>query len=511
MLVMEHAIKKSAKPIFLFWIISVICYLPVITKGLTNSVDGLWNATYTQAGDWEISLGRWVLPVLDKLRGGYAAEPFSSVIALLLIAVASYLIVIMFTEVNYRAYICGCLISCSTTICCYLSYRFTSVNYALSVLIAVVAARMISRDYEAKKASQKAILCSIALLVICLGIYQANLGCFCVTIIILLLKFLLNGNKAKFLEVLKRTVIAIPVSCILYKIAWDVCLRIRHLNPANYNGADDLSVAAMILGLPKSLVVVYRSWLRYFDFHSGNYILAPIRVLIVASIFVILLVIGIRTLKTDIKGLIVYILLCITLPVGANIAVIIASNMKNVMAQMTAPMMLVLPMLLLLMDGIGIKYRKFVFAVAAILLYGNIFCVGTDIEAISQGTNSSYTIMNNIITTLNKEKLIGSQYKYAIYGNIGANELFEYNELYERASSYAQYGSLMTKPDMVRYTYIGFLKNMGINLDFVNYNEYEEIYKSDLLDKMASFPADDSIVEKDGVVIIKVSEDYKWD
>ena len=31
-------------------------------------------------------------------------------------------------------------------------------------------------------------------------------------------------------------------------------------------------------------------------------------------------------------------------------------------------------------------------------LYGNIYAVGTDIEALSQGSNTTYAIMNNIIS-----------------------------------------------------------------------------------------------------------------
>ena len=55
---------------------------------------------------------------------------------------------------------------------------------------------------------------------------------------------------------------------------------------------------------------------------------------------------------------------------------------------------------------------------AALLLYGNIYAVGTDIDAMAQGSNSANTIMNNIVVTLNEKQLVSSDYQYAFFGNI---------------------------------------------------------------------------------------------
>ncbi|CBK75908.1 hypothetical protein CIY_34680 [Butyrivibrio fibrisolvens 16/4] len=47
---------------FISWLISVLCYLPFIANYITNSMDGLWQETYHQAANWEISTGRWAWP-----------------------------------------------------------------------------------------------------------------------------------------------------------------------------------------------------------------------------------------------------------------------------------------------------------------------------------------------------------------------------------------------------------------------------------------------------------------
>ena len=79
---MEINLKRYVIPVFVTWLVSVLCYLPFIAKGLTNSVDGLWAPTYYQSGNIELGSGRWMLLFLDKGRGAYLAEPFSSFLAL---------------------------------------------------------------------------------------------------------------------------------------------------------------------------------------------------------------------------------------------------------------------------------------------------------------------------------------------------------------------------------------------------------------------------------------------
>ena len=106
--------------------------------------------------------------------------------------------------------------------------------------------------------------------------------------------------------------------------------------------------------------------------------------------------------------------------------------------------------------------------------------------------------------------MLGKNYKYAFFGDISENELFMTNELYKKASSYAKFGTLMTKPDMARNAYNGLFDDIGLNLKSVEHKEYSEILNSGILDEMPAYPDKESIIEKDGVIIVKVSEDYKW-
>ena len=92
----EEKLIKFSKIVFLNLCISVLMYFPMIAKGLTNTYDGLWQSTYFQASTWEISLGRWVWPFVDKVRGGYAAEPLNSLLTLCIITVATVIVFFIF-------------------------------------------------------------------------------------------------------------------------------------------------------------------------------------------------------------------------------------------------------------------------------------------------------------------------------------------------------------------------------------------------------------------------------
>ena len=505
---MEEMIRKIYKPVLITWIISALCYLPFIAKGLTNSVDGLWASTYYQAGNIELGSGRWALLFLDKARLGYGAEPFSTLLALLFLSMAAYISISMFMDMRKSYYVYAMLITCCTSTCCILAYRFTSANYCLGVLLSVLSVYFVLKESDEKRDKIRNIVIAIAILVLSTGIYQVGLGVFAVLVILNMMKLIYNEDNDNCVGVLKISAVVFVISCILYKIAWTVCMMARHISASSYNGADSVSVFSMVLGIPNALSVIYTGWSSYFSFTQGNYVLAPIRALIAFALSVILLVSGIKKLSKQPKNVAIYILLWLLIPVGANIAIILAPSMKTIMMQMTVPMAMVLPLVMCFIDEIGIIRKCAIPTIGAILLYGNIFAVGADIDAMSQGSTTSNMIMNNIAVTLNQEHMLSDDYKYAFFGNISANELFKKNELYDMASPYAKFGTMQTKPDMVHKSYIGLLDDIGLDLEIVDNEKYLELYDSGILDDMPAYPEEGSIIEKDGVVIVKVSDDY---
>ena len=510
-LVIMEKIKNGIKPTFTIWILSVLCYLPMIAKGITNSVDGLWASTYFQSGNQELGSGRWALLFLDKFRGAYAAEPFSSLMALGCVAVAVYIAITMFTQKSVTTYMYAFLVTCSVTICCILSYRFTSLNYCLAILTAVLAVLLLTINTDVIKTKLLYLTGSISLLVLSIGIYQVSLGCFSMLVILYMMRLLYTEDYKNCTRLVLKALLVFFVSCIMYKIAWEVCLIARHTVASGYKGADSVSFANSIMGLPKAVGLIYFSWAKYFSYTRGNYLFSPIRVAITLIIFGLILFVGVSKLHKNPKAAIIYGMLWLLIPVAANIELLLVPGAKATELQMTTAMALALPLLLSLIENTAVVSKYLLGTIAAMLIYGNIYAVGTDIDAMTQGSISSNAIMSAMVGTLEEKQLLSGDYEYAFFGNISDNELFKTNELYDKANPYAKFGTLMTKPDMIHKAYIGLVDDLGLNLTIVDNDEYHDLFYSGVLEDMPSYPAKGSIIEKAGVIIIKVSDDYQWD
>ena len=69
----------------------------------------------------------------------------------------------------------------------------------------MVSAWIITRDVEEKNKKIKQILLAIVIMVFSLGIYQANLGCFCVPVILYMMKMLLDGENEKCFRIFRKS------------------------------------------------------------------------------------------------------------------------------------------------------------------------------------------------------------------------------------------------------------------------------------------------------------------
>ena len=169
---------------------------------LVNKQDGIWNGTYFNAGNWELSLGRWAIRYWDKLHYGISVHPFSSVVTLVFFIFGTCLLIDLF---NIKAgslmdYLISDLFLSNIVVCVSLSYLFTSGIYGLSFFLSILCIwciKKVSSAVSGKKINYKTILtlviaiCSVVLM---LGLYQAYLGCIalvgCAYLIFIILNFL---------------------------------------------------------------------------------------------------------------------------------------------------------------------------------------------------------------------------------------------------------------------------------------------------------------------------------
>ena len=76
----------------------LLTYFMLFSDYLTNP-DGMFvggGMDLAFSGGWEVSLGRWMLPILDRLRGGVTAPLFNTLLSLIFLSLAGVLIISLF-------------------------------------------------------------------------------------------------------------------------------------------------------------------------------------------------------------------------------------------------------------------------------------------------------------------------------------------------------------------------------------------------------------------------------
>ena len=128
------------------YIASLFFYIVFITQQLTNTYDGLWSWHLYAAGETELSVGRWLLPYLDRMHLGIQTEPMASCIALALFVTVAMVFLDLFNVNGARAWLITAYIMTDSVVICILSYRYTSANYALCILFTVALVWLLTQN-----------------------------------------------------------------------------------------------------------------------------------------------------------------------------------------------------------------------------------------------------------------------------------------------------------------------------------------------------------------------------
>ena len=494
---------------------AILIYLTLISQQLTNHFDALWIGPFYIANSWEISIGRWLWPVLDWLRMGYAADPYNSYLAIFFFSLGNLLITDIFSmcKGGKRIYAINAIIFSSTTVSAFLSYRFMSPTFGLSYLLSISAIWCII-----KKNSWINWLLASALICLSLGLYQANLGCACLLATAFILRFCLDENdNKKILECIFKVGSSIAAACVVYKIIWDFVLRISQLTASTYNVAANVSIIYMIKRLPGQVVTAYSKFYAYFfknEFKHSIFQTTYIYNIIFLFLLILLFWQSYTLLqKREWIRLIVYFLGIILLPVACNISVLLAPE-AGFMIQQTCAMAILIPVVLCILDK-KIQDIKSNFwlkragtGIILLVLYGNIYMTAIDLEAMYEGKNASENIMDYVVQSLIDKELYSADKQYFFVGRISNSPLFRVSQLWGDANSYARYGEFWTDASAIGKLYDGVLLDMGITLPIGPGDIYQEYINSGLIEDMPVYPADGSIINVGDHVVVKMSNVY---
>lgn len=353
-----------------------------------------------------------------------------------------------------------------------------------------------------------------------LGAYQANLACTCVILIVVFIKMIIeHEDSKKIVKYILKSLFALATGCIIYKLIWLFHLTVLNISPSSYNGADSISIKAMLIHFPENIVKTYKCFISYFFQNSIKHNIFQKMGLyyIVFAIIIIILILKIVILaKENFAKAILIVVAFAILPMACNVSLFLATGAGGVMIQMTAGMTIFFPLMLCLVNSIKytekeIHMKKYKLTLAIytllsiIVLYGNVYMIAVDQETMYEGKNASETVVHEIISELRERQMLVSDKTYFFIGSPCKNPMFKTTKFWDMANSYARYGEFWEAINCMRMSYEGMFGEIGINLQYVADDVAAEIIEREDVKSMSVFPTEESIREIDGCIVVKVS------
>ena len=539
-------------------VLSVIFYSVFITQQLTNTYDGIWLGDYLSAGAWEVSIGRWMLIYLDRLHLGMQTEPLATGLTLAFILAGAILMIDMFRIRGIFAGLVPAAVMTGSIVTCIVSYRYTAISYGICMFLSVASVWFLM----ARPLGWLRYVLSCGCLVCSLGIYQSDIAVTAVLMVFIFIEMLLSERDAREIRsfVIESAAIII-LGCIIYRIIAVLHMQLLAIPPADYMGADSLSIGNMILALPESIGECYQHFYRFF-FTDGLYYFNIFQRFIIFRYlfagFMLLMVAvrlaGILRRKHFVSaGLVAAAIL--VLPIACDLSMLFAPE-AGYMMQQTFGLFMVFPCVLCLIragreDGYaeaveasdheisdrsgkggasaeassanvndfrflaGLKngahsMKRSVAAGAFALLamffiYGNAWQCNRDIMAMDEGRTATRAMLERMVDDLIQDGLLSRDRQYAIMGRPADNKtLFVTSGCFDGANGYARYGEFWTDTNSVFMYYQGLLRDISVNMPLVNNETYEALRNTQEVKSMPAFPAEGSIREINGVVVVKL-------
>lgn len=516
--------RKEKRFLLLYVCAGCLVYFLLISKGLFNHYDGLWHPARYYAGDWEVSIGRWVWPLIDKMRFGLVSASMNTLISLLLTGAGHILLFSLFdVKKDLEKLLISLLWIGSTVMSVALSYVYMSVTFAAAFFFAAAAAFLLIRFDTAAGLVLSA--CSFAL---SMGCYQGYIGVTCLVLcayfILLCSRIEKIGSIAKYCL---RTAIMILLGGAVYFAGTKISVRIRGISLDQYGGAASITPGAILRNIPAGVKLCYTEFYKFFATstrHNNYFKENHATVLLFAALMLLMAVCLFHAAKKSILHALLMAVGAVLLPLAANFVLLIAIESTYIQIQASSGMAM-MPAVLVCMTYAalsGIMPEAFErkpplfcagFALAAVLTallaWVQICSVTNDQLAMEEGMTSVAAIADMITEDLKDEGLITADEKLCIIGVPGENKLFYKYQAWNEANRYARFGMWSTAPDCDFYSWRSTYRYLcGLSLNFCSSGEYRELKSMKEVKEMPVYPDEGSIRRIGEFIVVKVSDKY---
>ncbi len=238
-------------------IIGILAHFTLYSQLITTT-DGFTFGTRYYAGEWEISLGRWFIVVLNYFRYGLVSPAYITFFSLFILGVISVFIIDIY-EIKKKlttVMISACLVL-APFVYQTLLYEFTADAYFFALLLSVLTVFFYKRENK--------IFCVFSIILL-MATYQSYIN---VVMFLGLTLIMLNiiQNKKTPNESLKDFVvyyIVCGVGILFYYIVTQIVLKMTGIQLSVYSGASSNGFLEIIKNLPNGIFEAYSTTYSYF-------------------------------------------------------------------------------------------------------------------------------------------------------------------------------------------------------------------------------------------------------
>lgn len=494
---------------------SIIAFISTIIVGLINysyfmthhvkAPDAVAFGNYYISGKWELSLGRFGLRIVDKLRGGIVNENLLIISSIILIAIScGFLVSILDINDGLISILISILFITSPQLADTYMFIYCADSYSLSILLSILSV------WFFKRRSCYGYVMSMFMIAAAASLYQAYIGiALALCLILVLEELILDIEFKQAFQTLIYAIATMLGGLIIYYGIEKIILALTNTALSSYKGASEVGIKSILSKMPLSIPQAYKDFIRYFFSNEILYNDYWKRIWFHIVLFLVMLLFaGILIIKMkDIWSKIFAVLLIVTLPVAINVIDLIAPTTTINLVTGT-PLLCVYFLIFALYrylreTSVIITVSKYIVVILNIcLIHTFIYSDNVSFKCREDVYNHFYATHINIINRVEALPGYSTELKWCF------NDIVRYHSSFTPMSNgfiandnevWNDYGGLnVTKAFYEQY--------YGKTITLCSKEEYDAIVSSSEFNDMEIFPNNGSVNIIDNIVVIKLSD-----
>ena len=458
---------------------------------------------------WTVAMGRYLLHLVEAVRGNYELTWLIGLLSIIFIAAAAVLVAEIFDiRDSFLQVLTGFIMVANPVVTGTFAYMYTADGYFFGMMLSVLAVYLLF-VYQGKWGIPLAALSLAA----SMAFYQSYLSVTIVLIMFKLLLLLLDKEK-KLKEVFRTAGICLTAgitAMVVYLAGMKLAWQIFDSEMADYMGLKDArgGIVSRITGAFVSSYVEFARFLLV-RWKLTFYNVTNVLVILVVTAMVLTLIIKRKLYKEPLK-VILMVLLGLLLPVATHIFAFISEGVSYISSPMSYSMCLIWIMPLLLggklkaSAGDGNKLKigtAFIWrALLTAVCLHFVVIAAQSYESMDRANRQTERLINRIEARMELEEGYSDDMDIAIYGNLW--QMPEYVPSAPMMSGVVSNIYLSTQRE-----YVAAL-NWYVSAEYGNAGEKrkKELAKLPEFSEMKPWPSKDSVKVIDGTMILFLSDD----